>query len=92
MLAWTTQSSSNPLIPNQWEFTVLGIGMLALFLFVVALIDIARSRHLTGLARAVWVLVVLALPLVGPLLWLVIGRLGNATTRVAKKSPASSAR
>lgn len=82
---------SNPIIPNQWELTILGIGVLALVLFVVVIIDIARSRHITGLARAVWLLVVLVFPLVGPLLWLSIGRRGNATARDAEKSPAGDA-
>lgn len=74
MLALTVAQGANPVIPTQWEFTVLGIGVLALLLFVVALIDIARSHHLTGAAQAVWVLVVLAFPVIGPLLWFVIGR------------------
>ena len=92
MLAWTAAQGANPVIPTQWEFTVLGIGVLALLLFVVALIDIARSHHLTGLARAVWVLVVLAFPVVGPLLWFLIGRRVNTPTRDADSSPASSVR
>lgn len=77
MLALTTQAA-NPVIPNQWETFVLGLGMLTLLLFVAVLIDIARSRHLSGMARAVWVLIALAFPLVGAVLWFVIGRRDNA--------------
>ena len=90
MLASTAAQGANPVIPNQWEFTVLGIGVLSLLLFVVVLIDIARSHHLTGLAQAVWVLVVLAFPMIGPLLWFLIGRRANTSTRDTGSSPASS--
>ncbi|MDK1359102.1 PLDc N-terminal domain-containing protein [Arthrobacter sp. zg-Y1219] len=91
MLAWTAQGA-NPVVPTQWEFTVLGIGVLALLLFVMALIGIARSHHLTGLAQAVWVLVVLAFPVIGPFLWFLIGRRAKTPTRDAGSSPAGRAR
>lgn len=74
---------ANPVIPNQWESLVLGVGLLTLLLFVAVLIDIARSRHLSGMARAVWVLIALAFPLVGAVLWFVIGRRDNARNRDA---------
>lgn len=73
--------SANPIIPNPWEVTVLGIGVLALLLIVVVLVDIARAHHLSGLARAVWVLIALAFPLVGPILWFLIGRRDNPRNR-----------
>lgn len=92
MLVWTAAQGANPVIPTQWELAVLGIGVLALLLFVVALFDIARSHHLTGLSRAVWVLVVLAFPMAGPLLWFLIGRRANTPTRDAGSSQASRAR
>ncbi len=79
MLALTTQGS-NPLIPNHWEFTVLGIGLLVLLLFAAVLVDIARARHLSGLAKAVWVLIALAFPLLGPVLWFLIGRRNSTGT------------
>ncbi|MET4061309.1 hypothetical protein ABIB35_002879 [Arthrobacter sp. UYP6] len=92
MLAWTAPEDANPVIPNQWEGTVLVIGVLALLLVVVVLIDIARSHQLTGVVRAVWVLVVLAFPVVGPLLWFLLGRRSNTSTHDAGGSPASRAK
>ena len=92
MLAWAAAEGANPIIPTQWEFTVLGIGILALLLLVVAVIGIARSHHLTGLARAVWVLVVLAFPVIGPLLWFLVGRRANTSSRDAVSSPARGAK
>lgn len=58
MLVWTAAEGANPIVPTQWEVTVVGVGVLALLLFVAAVIGIARSHHLTGLAQALWVLVV----------------------------------
>ena len=81
MLAWTADEGANPVIPTHWEFTVIGVGVLALVLFVLVLIDIARSRRVTGLVRAVWVLVVLVFPVVGSLLWLLVGRRSDAPVR-----------
>lgn len=92
MLVWTAAQGANPVIPNHWEFTVLGLGVLALLLFAVVLIDVARSRHLAGLARAAWVLVVLVFPVIGPLLWVLVGRRAKTSTCDAGSSPASSAR
>jgi hypothetical protein len=72
---------SNPLIPNLWESTaVLGIGLLALLLFVAVLVDIARARHLSRLAKAAWVLIALVFPLLGPALWFFIGRRNSTGT------------
>lgn len=81
MLAWTADEGANPVIPTHWEYTVIGVGVLTVLLFVVVLIDIARSRRVTGLTRAVWVLVVLAFPVAGPLLWLLVGRRSNVPVR-----------
>ncbi|MFB9796651.1 PLDc N-terminal domain-containing protein [Arthrobacter citreus] len=83
---------ANPVIPNRWEFTVLGIGVLALLFLIVAVIGIARSRHLSGTAQAVWILVVLAFPVAGPILWLAIGRRSTTTDRDAEKSTESGVR
>lgn len=54
-----------------WHVLILVVFALP---FVLAVIGIARNRTLTGLTKAVWVLIVLAFPLLGPLLWFVVGR------------------
>ncbi|WAP50599.1 PLD nuclease N-terminal domain-containing protein [Arthrobacter sp. ATA002] len=92
MLALRAAEGANPVIPAQWEFTVLGIGILALLLFAAAVIGIARSHHLTGFAQAVWVLVVLAFPVIGPLLWFLIGRRANTSSRDAGSNSATGVR
>lgn len=93
VLVWTAAEGANPIVPTQWEFTVVGIGVLALLLFVAAVIGIARSHHLTCLAQALWVLVVFAFPVIGSLLWFLIGRRANtSSSRDAGRNPAKSAR
>jgi hypothetical protein len=49
------------------------IGLLALILFIVALISILGSGLSTGM-KIVWVLVVLLLPIIGAILWFLIGK------------------
>ncbi|MET1021429.1 MAG: PLDc N-terminal domain-containing protein [Arthrobacter sp.] len=65
-------SSVAELVPS-WG--LLGIPLIAgVVLFVIALISIARNRTYTSGGTVVWALLVLALPLLGPLLWFLIGR------------------
>ena len=92
MPVWMATEGANPVIPDRWEFTVLGVGALVLLFLIVAVIDIARSRHLSGVAQAVWALVVLAFPVMGPVLWLVIGRRASTTNHNAGNSTEGSAR
>ena len=46
----------------------------ALVLLVLALVQIARTPELSSTGRAIWVLIVLFVPIVGPVVWLSIGR------------------
>ncbi|WP_176337253.1 PLDc N-terminal domain-containing protein [Kocuria salina] len=43
-------------------------------LFVVAVLFLARDEHYTGTQRLLWLLVLLAAPVLGPILWLTLGR------------------
>ncbi|WP_165068169.1 PLDc N-terminal domain-containing protein [Marisediminicola senii] len=54
-----------------WTATIV----LALSAAALAIISIYKAReHIPQLACAIWVLVALAFPLVGPLSWFLIGR------------------
>ncbi|MGO4192765.1 PLD nuclease N-terminal domain-containing protein [Arthrobacter sp. YAF17] len=48
---------------------VIVAGAIAAALFICALISIARSKNYTPAGRALWLLVVFALPALGPMLW-----------------------
>ena len=57
------------------DWSVLGLVLIAgVALFVVALVSIARNRTYSSGGTAVWALLVLALPVLGPVLWFLIGR------------------
>jgi len=55
---------------------LIGLGLAVLILTVYTLVDCAlfeRSR-VRGLPRWVWIVVIVLVPLIGPLLWLFVGR------------------
>jgi ABC-type molybdate transport system permease subunit len=65
-------SEIDPLIPS-WG--ILGFFLiLNAIVFIAALVSIARNRTHTSGGTVVWALIVLALPILGPILWFLIGR------------------
>ncbi|TFD46562.1 PLDc_N domain-containing protein [Cryobacterium frigoriphilum] len=55
---------------------LFGLGLIVIILTVYALVDCAlfdRSR-IRGLPRWVWIFVIILVPVIGPLLWLFVGR------------------
>ena len=67
-------AGANPLIPTSWEFTTLLLGGALIALVVIAIISLSRDRHYTPAQRLLWLLVILAAPVLGPILWLGVGR------------------
>ena len=63
---------AEPLVPN-WSIMALPL-IAGVVLFVVALVSITRNRTYTSGGTVVWALIVLALPVLGPVLWFLIGR------------------
>ncbi len=55
-------------------FVILLILGLPLFIIVTALVDIVRSEFKTPENKIIWVIVTLLLPIIGALLYLLIGR------------------
>lgn len=65
----------NPLLPVAYDIAWSAIGVVLLVLLVVALVSLGRSaKGLTTAAALVWTLLVIFVPVVGPIAWLVIGR------------------
>jgi Phospholipase_D-nuclease N-terminal len=60
---------------------VLGIAFLALW--VGAVVSITASAGLSATAKAVWILIALIFPVLGPLVWFVSGR-STARTPAAR--------
>lgn len=63
-------SASSPLVPEPIDYVSWGATALAFVLTIVALVLIARDRH-TMKSAVVSLLVVLLLPLLGPIMYFV---------------------
>lgn len=55
-----------------WELVV--VSLLSFALFICALVSIARQRTASVIARALWVVVCLIVPILGPILWFAVGK------------------
>lgn len=65
----------NPLLPAWYDVVWSAAAAVGLALLLAAIISIARhARPLSWGAFALWILVVLVAPVLGPLLWFVVGR------------------
>jgi Phospholipase_D-nuclease N-terminal len=55
-----------------WEYLII----IAIFvgLFIAALASIGAHRTASGLEKAIWVLIALLFPVIGPFLWFAIGK------------------
>lgn len=67
-------AGTNPLLPTSGELTALVLGGALIALIVVAIISLSHDRHHTPAQRLLWLLVILAAPVLGPILWLTVGR------------------
>lgn len=63
-------SASSPLVPEPIDYALWGLTALAFVLAIVALVLIARDEHTTK-SGVVSLLVVLLLPLIGPIMYFV---------------------
>jgi hypothetical protein len=67
---------------------LIGLGVVVVILTVYTLVDCAmfdRAR-VRGLPRWVWIFVIVLVPVIGPLLWLIVGRgrRGSTSSRVSR--------
>ena len=53
---------------------VLILGLVPTILLVWALIDLIKSEFADNMVKLIWALVIIFIPLLGPLLYLLIGR------------------
>lgn len=67
-------AGANPLVPTYGEVAVLLLFVVLIALLVVAVISLSRDEHCTPAHRLLWLLVLLAAPVAGPILWLAVGR------------------
>ncbi|MDN5631042.1 MAG: PLDc N-terminal domain-containing protein [Kocuria sp.] len=70
----------NPLVPSPFDLFMLALGVVAAVLWVVAIWTLAKNRHWTPAQRLLWLLLILVAPVIGPALWLTVGRRAGATS------------
>ena len=73
-------SGSYPLLAVFWTIFEVFLFVIRFWILIWVFIDIFRSPDLSGLAKALWLLFVLLIPLVGVLVYL-IARGGNMHER-----------
>lgn len=78
----------NPVIPMWFEVAVWLPLILHFLLLVAALISVGRASRHTSAAKGVWVIVVFVVPVLGPILWFLIGR--NATPGIEAHNSTSA--
>jgi len=67
--------SADPLLPAAFDLVWSSVVVLVLALIIVALISLARNaRQLTSTQALVWTIVVIFVPVIGPIAWFSIGR------------------
>jgi hypothetical protein len=57
---------------------MFGLGIIGVVIYVITLIDVLKSNFRTSTDKLIWILVVIFLPLLGTILWFLIGRSNRA--------------
>jgi Short C-terminal domain/Phospholipase_D-nuclease N-terminal len=64
--------SSYPLLSVFWSIFEFFLWVIWIWILIMVFIDIFRSHDLSGLAKALWFLFVLFIPLIGVLVYLIV--------------------
>lgn len=66
---------NNPLVPAAYDITWSIVAALVIALTALALISLIRSgRRLSLVHATIWALLILSVPVLGPIAWLAVGR------------------
>jgi predicted membrane channel-forming protein YqfA (hemolysin III family) len=90
-MALAAASSSYPLLNVFWTMFEFFVWIIWIWLLVMVFFDIFRSHDLSGLAKALWVLFVVVIPLIGVLVYLIARGSGmheRAEQRAARQDQA----
>ncbi len=55
-----------------WQWIIIGFAITMLILQIIALVDVIKNNFLNN-NKVIWVLVIILLPLLGPILYFVLG-------------------
>ena len=76
LFASTLLAQVNANVSGGFAIIPCGISLLALALWIAALVDAIKNPGLDGNKRLIWVLVIIFVPFIGPILYFLIGRQG----------------
>lgn len=68
----------NPLAPSAADAMGSVIAVLVVVLAIVAIVSLSRCRGLSPRQALLWALLIVLVPVLGPLAWLVAGRRASA--------------
>ncbi|MEC3953704.1 PLD nuclease N-terminal domain-containing protein [Nocardia sp. CDC153] len=74
LLATTENSTGESVASVALVIGILAVALAAVVLFIAALVSVVRSRSYAAGGKAVWALLILAFPFLGPVAWFVWGR------------------
>ena len=77
-------ASSYPLLDIFWSILELFLWIIWIWILIWIFIDIFRSHDLSGVAKAVWFVLVLFIPVIGVLVYLIV-RGGSMGDRAADR-------
>jgi hypothetical protein len=80
-------SSSYPALGVFWSIFIFFLWVIWIWILIWIFMDIFRSRDLSGFAKALWVLLVLFLPMIGVLVYLIVrgGSMHERAVRQARR-------
>jgi ABC-type polysaccharide/polyol phosphate export permease len=61
-----------PLLGVFWTLVIFSLEVLVLFVIIWALFDNFRRKDHSGLAKAVWLVIILFLPIIGVFIYLIV--------------------
>lgn len=50
------------------------LGIIGTIIYIFTIVDVVRSKFHTDTDKLIWILIVIFLPLIGTILWFLIGR------------------
>ena len=65
-------AAANPLLPAGYDVIWTVSLALVAILAVVAIVQLVRAKAVAGVEAAIWVLMILALPVIGPIAWFAV--------------------
>ncbi|MEC3918384.1 PLD nuclease N-terminal domain-containing protein [Nocardia sp. CDC160] len=74
LLAATDTGTGESVASVVFVIGVLAVALAAVVLFIAALVSVVRSRTYAAGGKAIWALLILAFPFLGPVAWFLFGR------------------